>query len=76
MCYLVAKDRFAHGCVALETTHGEHLVELKHLLNDMVGNTGVEIMTISRPAAYGEYAPYRFAHSEEELIALVKAMRD
>lgn len=56
--------------------YGEHLVELKHLLNDMVGNTGVEIMTISRPAAYGEYAPYRFAHSEEELIALVKAMRD
>ena len=52
------------------------MVKLKHLLNDMVGNTGVEIMTISRPAAYGEYAPYRFAHSEEELIALVKAMRD
>ena len=46
------------------------------MLNDMVGNAGVEIMTISRPAAYGEYAPYRFAHSEEELIALVKAMRD
>ena len=45
------------------------------MLNDMVGNTGVEIMTISRPAAYGEYAPYRFAHSEEELIALVKAIR-
>ena len=33
-------------------------------------------MPISRPAAYGEYAPYRFADNEEEWIALVKAMRD
>lgn len=29
MCYLVAKDRDAHGCFALKTTHGKHLVELK-----------------------------------------------
>ena len=27
MCYLVAKDRDAHGCFALKTTHGRHLVE-------------------------------------------------
>lgn len=32
-------------------------------------------MPISRPAAYGEYVPYRFAHSKKEWIALVKAMR-
>ena len=25
MCYLVAKDRDAHGCFALKTTHGKHL---------------------------------------------------
>lgn len=24
MCYLVAKDRNAHGCFALKTTHGKH----------------------------------------------------
>ena len=29
MCYLVAKDRDAHGCFALKMTHGKHLVELK-----------------------------------------------
>lgn len=29
MCYLVAKDRYAHGCFALKTTHGKHLAELK-----------------------------------------------
>ena len=26
MCYLVAKDRDTHGCFALKTTHGKHLV--------------------------------------------------
>lgn len=29
MCYLVAKDRNAHGCFVSKTTHGKHLVELK-----------------------------------------------
>ena len=37
MCYLVAKDRNAHGCFALKTTHGKHLVELKRELNREVG---------------------------------------
>lgn len=37
MCYLVAKDRNAHGCFALKTTHGKHLVELKRELNKEVG---------------------------------------
>ena len=25
MCYLIAKERNAHGCIALKTTHGQHL---------------------------------------------------
>lgn len=29
MCYLIAKDRNAHGCFALKTNHGKHLAELK-----------------------------------------------
>lgn len=33
MCYLIAKDRYAHGCFAFKTTHGKHLVELKRELN-------------------------------------------
>ena len=66
MCYLVAKDRDAHGCFALKTTHGKHLVELKRELNKAVGYKGVQIVTISRPTAYGEYAPYRFVDTEQE----------
>ena len=37
MCYLIAKDRESHGCLAFKTTHGKHLVELKRKLNRAVG---------------------------------------
>lgn len=76
MCYIVAKDRYAHGCYAYGTQHGQHLVELKRELNDAVGLKGVEIMTISRPEAYMEYAPYQIIEDEQEFIRLVKAIRE
>ena len=75
MCYLVAKDRDALGCFALKTTHGKHLVELKRELNRAVGYKGVQLVTISRPTAYGEYAPYHFVDTEKEFLALVKGLR-
>ena len=79
MCYLVAKDRNAHGCFALKTTHGKHLVELKRELNRElnreVGYKGVQLVTISRPTAYGEYAPYHFVDTEQEFQTLVKSLR-
>ena len=46
MCYLVAKDRDVHGCFALKTTHGKHLVELKRKLNKAVGYKGVQLVAI------------------------------
>ena len=66
MCYLVAKDRNAHGCFSLKTTHGKHLVELKRELDREVGYKGVQLVTISRPTAYGEYAPYHFVDMDFE----------
>ncbi len=51
MCYLIAKERDAHGCYALKTSHGKHLVELKRELNEAVGYKGVQLVTISRPTA-------------------------
>ena len=68
MCYVIAKDRYGHGCIAFETVHGKHLADLKWSLDEALGNTGVEIMTISHPEAYGEYAPYHFVQTEEELL--------
>ena len=75
MCYLIAKDRDAHGCYALKTKYGQQLVEMKRELNKAVGYKGVQLVTISRPTAYGEYAPYRFIDTEQEFKTLVKAMR-
>lgn len=75
MCYLIAKDREKHGCIALKTTHGKRLVELKRELNKAVGYKGVQLVTISRPTAYGEYAPYTFIENEEEFEKLVKKMK-
>ncbi len=74
MCYLVAKDPEKRGCYALKTAHGKHLSELKHSLNQEVGVKGIQLVTISRPTAYGEYAPYTFAEDEQEFSILVKAM--
>ena len=51
------------------------MVELKRDLNKAVGYKGVQLVTISRPTAYGEYAPYRFVKDEQEFKALVKEMR-
>ena len=66
MCYLVAKDKNVHGCYALKTRHGSHLVELKRRINQQVVARGIQLVTISRPTAYGEYAPYTFV--EEKLV--------
>ena len=75
MCYLVAKDMEKHGCYALKTSHGKALVDLKKFLNDEVAKKGIELVTISRPTAYGEYAPYSFAKDSDEFVELVLAMR-
>lgn len=75
MCYLVAKDTERHGCYALKTTHGKELVELKRMLNREVGTAGIQLVTISRPTAYGEYAPYSFAQDTEDFVNLVLGMK-
>ena len=75
MCYLIAKDRESHGCYALKTEHGKSIVELKRKLKKAVGYKGVQLVTLSRPTAFGEYAPYHFIDTEEEFERLVMALR-
>lgn len=55
--------------------HEKHLVELKRELNNIVGYKGVQLVTISRPTAYGEYAPYHFVDTEQEFKTLVIGLR-
>lgn len=66
MCYLVAKNVDAVGCVALRTTHGRHLAEFKRKIEKAVGYEKIQLVTISRPSAYGEYEPYNFVDTKEE----------
>ena len=71
MCYLIAKNVDAVGCVAWHTTHGKHLSEFKRKLEQTVGYDKIQLVTISRPSAYGEYEPYRFVDTKEEFAEAV-----
>lgn len=74
MCYLVAKDVNKIGSVALQTTHGKNLSELKRKIIEKVGYNRIQLVTISRPSAYGEYEPYTFVSDEDEFEKIVEAM--
>ena len=74
MCYLIAKRFDSTGSLALQTVHGQHLVEFKRKLIEKIGYDDIQLVTISRPSAYGEYEPYRFVESEEEFEKQVENM--
>lgn len=75
MCYLVAKHADRIGSVALRTSHGKHLTALKKRIEMQVGYQKIQLVTISRPSAYGEYEPYRFVDAEAEFEEAVSKMR-
>ena len=66
MCYLIAKRFDSTGSLALQTAHGQHLAEFKRKLIEKIGYDDIQLITISRPSAYGEYERYRFVDTEEE----------
>lgn len=74
MCYLVAKKINDVGSVALRTTHGKHLSQFKRQIESEVGYDEIQLVTISRPSAYGEYAPYHFVDSKKEFAEVVSQM--
>ena len=74
MCYLLAKKFGDIGCVALQTSHGQHLADFKKRLVRVVGYDRIQLVTISRPSAYGEYEPYRFLETEQEFEEAVRHM--
>ncbi len=74
MCYLIAKKVDDVGSVALRTTHGKHLSEFKRKIESKVGYDKIQLVTISRPSAYGEYEPYHFVESKEAFAQAVERM--
>lgn len=65
MCYLLAKRMNKRGCIALQTEPGEEMAKFADRIQEKLGYD-IEIITISRPTAYGEYEPYHFVSSYEE----------
>lgn len=65
MCYLIAKRMNKTGCVALQTEPGEEMAKFADEIQERLGYD-IEIITISRPTAYGKYEPYHFLNSYEE----------
>ena len=74
MCYVIAKDINKQGCVAFKTRLGKDLAVFTRELNELAPRRGIQIVTISRPTAYGEYAPYSFVQSKDEMKMAVRAM--
>ena len=65
MCYLIAKRFKKSACVALQTEAGEEMAQFADALQEKLGYD-IQIITISRPTAYGEYEPYHFVNSYDE----------
>lgn len=74
MCFLIAKDFNKIGSIALQMEGGQHLVDFTDCLDREIGHDRIQLVTISRPSAFGEYEPYRFVDTEEEFEVAVKAM--
>lgn len=75
MCYLIAKKFDEVGCIAIQSSHGEHLVQFKKRLLNEVGYEKIQLVTISRPSAYGEYEPYHFLETEQDFEKAVLEMQ-
>ena len=76
MCYVLVKDFNKTGCIAYKTRLGKPTADLTKILNQTARRKGIQVVTISRPTAFGEYAPYTFVDNKEELINAVKEMNE
>lgn len=65
MCYIIAKRFKKSGCVALKARRGKELADFASNLQEKLGYD-IQIVAITRPAAYGEYEPYHFVNIFEE----------
>lgn len=71
MCYLIAKEFDKQGCIAVKTRHGKTLSNIVEELNEKVSDKGVQLVTISRPSAYGEYEPYEMMETMDDFTERV-----
>ncbi len=75
MCYLIAKEFDKKGCIAVKTRHGKALADFTEKLQKQIGENGVQLVTISRPSAYGEYEPQEIMESKEKFLERVLSLQ-
>lgn len=73
MCYLVAKWFDGVGSVCMRASQGKSLVETMDRLSSQFGHDKLQLVAVSRPSAYGEYAPYSFVNNETEMAEEIAA---
>ena len=74
MPYILAKHRDIRGSIAIEMEAGNRLNGLDEYLSETVLGTGTQIVLLSHPDSYQEYAPCEVLTSEEEFIRRVLHM--
>lgn len=74
MCYLVAKKFNEVGCIAIKSEHGEALSVFKKQLYNQIKDKNIQLVTISKPSAYGEYEPYTFFDKRDDFEKMVIAL--
>lgn len=74
MCYLIAKRFDDKGCIAVKSEHGKNLSSFTREIQEKIGLNGVQLVTISRPSAYGEYEPYQIVQTMDEFRERVLSM--
>lgn len=75
-CYVLAKNADGIGCVAIQMKPGAAVVELKKELDAQYRGSKMQFVTISRPSAYGEYAPYHIVNTADEFREEVRRLSE
>ena len=74
MCYIIAKDAFKEGSIAYRMKHGPGLVALKKETGALVDGKRIQLVTVSRLSAYGEYEPYTIVSDSESFKRAAAAL--
>jgi len=64
----MARKAYFHKKARIETTP-----TVKKIIKE-VGVENIQLVTVSRPSAYGEYEPYRFVDTEQEFEESLKLL--
>lgn len=63
--YIVVKDFIQEGCLAVNVDNGLFIDSIDNFIAEK--NKKLEVVLLSKPSAFMEYAPYEFVDSIDEL---------